>query len=75
LIHRRILLDHVADVSVVRTPWYWGWGIRWTPWGWLWNVSGTRGVEVSFIDGRRFRVGSDEPERLASAILAERPAQ
>jgi hypothetical protein len=52
----------------VRTPWYYGWGIRLTPYGWLWNVSGTGGVELRFEDGGRFRVGSDEPDRLADAI-------
>src|SRR5512145_1502069 len=31
LIRRRVPLNQVVDVSVVRTPWYWGWGIRWTP--------------------------------------------
>jgi hypothetical protein len=71
LIRRQIALTEITDVSVVRNRWYFGWGIRLTPHGWLWNVSGTRGVEVRFNDGRRFRVGSDEPERLAAAIRGE----
>ena len=58
LIRRRIPLERVDDVAVVRTPWYYGWGIRLTPYGWLWNVSGTHGVELRFTDGRRFRIGS-----------------
>jgi hypothetical protein len=68
LIRRRIALRDVRDVAVVRNPWYYGWGIRLTPHGWLWNVSGTRGVELRLTSGRRFRVGSDEPETLAAAI-------
>jgi hypothetical protein len=46
---------------VVKTPWYYGWGSRLPQTGWLWNVSGLDGVKVQFDDGRRFRVGSDEP--------------
>jgi hypothetical protein len=68
LIRRRIPLRRIREVRVVTTPWYYGWGIRLTPAGWLWNVSGLDGVEVQFDDGRRFRIGSDEPDRLAEAI-------
>ena len=71
LIRRRIPLRRIRDVRVVTTPWYYGWGIRLTPTGWLWNVSGLDGVEVEFDDGHRFRVGSDEPDRLAEALLSE----
>jgi hypothetical protein len=69
LIRRRIPVRRLRDVRVVRTPWYYGWGIRLTPAGWLWNVSGLDGVEVQFHDGHCFRIGSDEPNRLAEALL------
>jgi hypothetical protein len=71
LIRRRIPLRRIRDVRVVRTPWTYGWGIRLTPRGWLWNVSGLDGVELQFDDGRRFRIGSDEPTRLAEALRRE----
>lgn len=71
LIRRRIPLRRIRDVRVVRNPWYYGWGIRLTPTGWLWNVSGLDGVEVQFDDGHRFRIGSDEPNRLAEALRRE----
>jgi hypothetical protein len=74
LIRRRIPLRRIRHVRVVRTPWYYGWGIRLTPRGWLWNVSGLDGVEVEFENGDRFRVGSDEPDRLAEALLREMEA-
>ena len=35
---------------------------------WLWNVSGFRAVELVFKDGKRFRIGTDEPESLIRAI-------
>jgi hypothetical protein len=71
LIRRRIPLRRIREVRVVRTPWYYGWGMRLTPSGWLWNVSGLQGVEVRFDDGHRFRVGSDDANRLAEALLRE----
>lgn len=74
LIRRRIPLHRVRAVRVVRNPWYYGWGIRLTPSGWLWNVSGLGGVEVQFENGGRFRIGSDEPDALATAIRRGMPA-
>ena len=71
LIRRRIPLRRIREVRAVRTPWYYGWGIRLTPSGWLWNVSGLGGVEIQFDDGHRFRIGSDEPERLAEVLRRE----
>lgn len=68
LIRRRIPLHRIRDVQAVRTPWYYGWGIRLTPSGWLWNVSGLSGVEIQFDDGHRFRIGSDEPDKLADVL-------
>jgi len=71
LIRRRVALRDVESIEVVRNPWSRGWGIRSIPSGWLWNVSGTRAVELRLRGGRRFRVGSDEPERLAAAIRSQ----
>lgn len=69
LIRRRIPLRSIREVRVVRSPWYHGWGIRLTPDGWLWRVSGLRGVELLFESGRRFRIGTDEPDRLANVLV------
>lgn len=68
LIRRSILLDEVAAVSVVRNPWFYGWGLRLIPGGSLWSVSGFDAVEVKLVDGKRFRIGTDEPHELCSAL-------
>jgi hypothetical protein len=34
----------------------------------LYNVSGTNAVEIKLRSGRRFRIGTDEPEALARAL-------
>jgi len=68
LIRRRIRLTDVQRAEAVRNKWYYGWGIRLTPYGWLWNVSGLDAVELTFANGKKFRIGTDEPDRLLEAI-------
>lgn len=68
LIRKRFRLSDIRDSRPVRNRWYYGWGIRMTPVGWIYNVEGLDAVELSFRDGRAVRIGTAEPERLASAI-------
>jgi len=68
IIHRRIPFAEIKQVNVVRTSWYYGWGIRPAPQGWMFNVSGLGGVEITSKNYSRFRIGSDEPKLLAEAI-------
>ena len=68
-IRKKIPLSMVQEFKEVRNPWYAGWGIHCLPGQyWLWNVSGFRAVELVFKDGKRFRIGTDEPESLIRAI-------
>jgi len=74
-IHKRILYSDIKQVNVVRTPWYYGWGIRPALHGWMFNVSGFGAVELIFQNNERFRIGSDQPNQLHTAIqhkLSER---
>jgi hypothetical protein len=69
LIRKRIPLSEIQQARTVQNPWYSGWGIRWIPGQyWLWNVSGYRALELILKDGKRFRLGTDEPESLVYAI-------
>ncbi len=52
----------------MRNPWYYGWGIRLTPTGWMYNISGLDAVQLQLASGKRFRIGTDEPVQLKSAI-------
>jgi len=67
---RRIPLDAIQRVAVVRNSVYYGWGIRYTPHGWLYNVSGLQAVELMVRGEGTIRIGTDEPERLQAAIEA-----
>jgi hypothetical protein len=70
LVRRTLSLDTIRGFAPVRNPWYYGWGIRFTPHGILYNVSGFQAVEILLDDGRRVRVGTDEPDALVGALQA-----
>jgi hypothetical protein len=69
---RSVPLEDVQAAEVVRNSPVWGWGIRWIPRGWLYNVSGLGAVELTLRNGRRLRIGTDEPDRLVRAIQSAR---
>lgn len=68
LIHKKFKLAAIKSAKPVRNSWWYGWGIRLTPHGWLFNVSGLEAVELEMNNGKRYRIGTDEPNRLAEAI-------
>jgi hypothetical protein len=47
---------------------YGGWGIRCRWKGMAYNVSGKRGVQLEFTNGKLLLIGSQRPEELAAAI-------
>ena len=49
---------------------YGGWGIRCGRGGKAYNVSGNRGVQLEFQDGKRLLIGSQRADALAEAIRA-----
>lgn len=69
LIRKEFRVKEIRGAAVVRNPWYWGWGIRLTPHGWLFNVSGFDAVEIKLSSGLKYRIGTDDPQALLSAIL------
>ncbi|RUQ33022.1 MAG: hypothetical protein EKK68_04670 [Candidatus Competibacteraceae bacterium] len=70
LIRQRIPLAEIVAVKPVRNTWLYGWGIHCTPHGWLYNVSGWEAIEITLVTGKRFRLGTDEPQRLARMLQA-----
>jgi hypothetical protein len=65
-------ISEVQSATVVRNPWFFGLGIHLTPWGTLYNVWGRSAVEITKTDGRRLRLGTDEPDALLAAIKTRR---
>jgi hypothetical protein len=68
LIRKIFDLTEIREVKAVRNRWYYGLGIRYTPHGWLFNISGLDAVELTLRSGKRFRIGTDEPDKLVLAI-------
>lgn len=64
-------LRDIASARQVRNSWLAGWGIHWMP-GipgyWVINVSGFDAVEIRLRNGRRYRVGTDDPAGLLAAL-------
>ena len=60
--------SEIVEAKMVVNPWYYGWGIRWTPHGWLFNVAGNDAVEIRMQNDRRYRIGTDEPDKLLLAV-------
>ncbi len=68
IIRKGFLLKDVEAYRMVKNPWYYGWGVRYTPRGWLFNVSGFSAVELQMKSGKLYRIGTDDPEGLAKAV-------
>jgi hypothetical protein len=65
---KKFRLDEIQSAAVVCNDWMMGWGIHWIGSGWLYNIAGFDAVELTFKNGKKARIGTDEPEKLAAAI-------
>lgn len=61
-------LSDIAGCGPNYKTYVWGWGIRWYIRGWLFNIAGFDSVEILFKNGKKARIGTDEPQKLAEAI-------
>jgi uncharacterized membrane protein len=69
LIKKRFMTKDIVQILTVRNSWLSGWGIRFLFNGtWLYNVSGLDVVEIVMSNGKRYRIGTDEPNELVKAI-------
>lgn len=71
LIHVKLPIEKLHEVSIIRTPWWYGWGVRFTPQGMLYNIYGRQAVKVNFTGKGKTKnvlLGSPEPEELLKHI-------
>jgi hypothetical protein len=68
VIHKQVSFNDVVTFSRVRNSWIYGWGIHRYPGGVLYNASGLSAVEFALTDGRRVRIGTNEPGALADVV-------
>lgn len=68
LIKKSFIREDIVSARIVRNKWYHGWGIRFTTHGILYNVSGLDAIEIKLSNGKQYRIGTDEPDKLNDAI-------
>lgn len=70
IFRKKFPLSEIISAKTVRNHWYYGWGIRVWFWPrmWIFNVSGFDAVELSMKNGKIYRIGTDEPNKLLNAI-------
>lgn len=71
VISKTFALSDLVSARAVKNSWIYGWGIKKIWGGWLFNVSGFDAVEVMHRNGKKYRIGTDEPARLLAAIEAK----
>ena len=69
--HKKFSLHDIISAKTAKNHWYYGWGIRRWLWPkmWIYNVSGFDAVEIQLKNGKRYRIGTDEPKKLEQMIL------
>ncbi len=65
---RRCPSPKLGRLKPFHNYWWYGFGIWWIPRGTVWTVWGFDAVGVGLNSGRRFRIGTDEPEALLTAL-------
>ena len=65
---KRIERSRILSVEPLEVPWWHGGGIHLISRGWLWNVWGIETVQLTFSDGSRLLIGTDDPEGLTSVL-------
>ncbi len=71
LIRITFKIDQLEATKIIKTPWYWGLGIRTTPKGMLYNIQGSKAIKIEYISNGKSKlvmVGTPEPERLIQAL-------
>jgi hypothetical protein len=68
IIKKSVPLKNIESAEAVRNRWWYGFGIRLTPHGWMWNMKGLSAVELTYKTGKKFRVGTTDPEGLLAAL-------
>ena len=70
IFRKKFLLSEIVSTKQVKNHWYYGWGMRvwFWPYMWMYTVSGFDAVEIIMRNGRMYRIGTDVPSELETAI-------
>jgi hypothetical protein len=65
---RVVPYDEIESVEKVRNAWWYGYGVRWIPGGTMYNVQGNDAVELTYVSGKKFRIGTNDVDGLYTAL-------
>jgi hypothetical protein len=71
LIKLKFKIDQLERTEIIKTPWYYGLGIRITPKGMLYNINGSKAVKIEYRSNgknKSIMVGTADPEQLKRAL-------
>ena len=71
IIKIKIKVDKLLKIESIKTPWYYGLGIRFTPKGLLYNIHGSKAVLIDFTSkgqSKSMMIGTAEPQKLTRAL-------
>jgi hypothetical protein len=68
LIRKQFPIGDISSASMVKNRWYNGFGIRKIRGGWLYNVSGFDAIEIQLKNEHKYRIGTNQPKELLSAV-------
>jgi len=69
IVKKTVPLSTIVSAEPTTTSIFNGWGIHLTGRGWLYNVAGRQAVLITQQGGKRFLLGTDEPDSLAQTIM------
>jgi hypothetical protein len=70
IVRKKVSLADIASAKIVKTNAFEGWGIHLSRFGWLYNIAGYDAIAVTLKSGKRFAIGTNEPNVLSHAIIA-----
>ena len=74
IFRRKLLYSRLEKVKQNRSRLLDGWGIHLcTRGGWVWNLWGFDCVDIDFTGGKKLRLGTDDPEGLATFLNSRTP--
>ena len=68
-VNKTFLIEEIEMMKVINYGFVGGWGIRfWTPYGTVYNTSGNKGLHFQLKNGKRYVIGTQNPEELQKII-------
>lgn len=71
IIKKTILLKDISGISHTDIPWYSS-GIKKISGGWLFSVDRSPAIELKLSSGKRFIIGTDDPQGLERALTEQK---